>query len=332
MPANTDWFRAAHWGVFNHYLAYGASHQGGVGVTPEAWNRRVDSFDVPGLVRQLQAVGARYYFITLGQNYGFYCSPNATYEELVRQTPSRLAKRDLVGELADALDAVGIRLMAYLPSHAPAMNREAVQALSCTPPWDASKWQLRPGSYLRTTEIDQRLSVFQRHWEAIVREWSLRWGRKVHGWWIDGAYYADLMYRNPDEPNFASFAAALKAGNPDSIVAFNPGVKVPVIRYTEHEDYTAGEVADALPVGRWGKDGFGRSEGTVNGAQYHLLTFMGEYWGRGLPRFSTEMVIGYTQFVNDCGGVISWDVPVSDDGRIPEAFLERLAALNQAIG
>jgi len=29
---------------------------------------------------------------------------------------------------------------------------------------------------------------------------------------------------------------AAKAGNPDSIIAFNPGVKTPVISLTEHEE------------------------------------------------------------------------------------------------
>ena len=74
-----------------------------------------------------------------------------------------------------------------------------------------------------------RLVEFQRRWESIIREWSLRWGQDVSGWWIDGCYFPDQMYRFDDEPNFASFAAALKAGNPQAIVAFNPGVKVPVV-------------------------------------------------------------------------------------------------------
>ena len=43
-----------------------------------------------------------------------------------------------------------------------------------------------------------------------------RWGQKVWGWWFDGCYFADAMYRHPDAPNFASFAAAAKAGNPDA--------------------------------------------------------------------------------------------------------------------
>ena len=51
-----------------------------------------------------------------------------------------------------------------------------------------------------------RLAEFQRKWEAVIREWSLRWGKSVSGWWIDGCYFADQMYRFDDEPNFASFA------------------------------------------------------------------------------------------------------------------------------
>ena len=329
MKANTDWFKEARWGVFTHYLAAPASSHVQTTLTVAEWNRQVNSFDVPGLVAQLKSIGTPYYFITIGQNTGFYCSPNSTYDELVGRRPSRLSERDLVGELADALDCAGIRLMVYLPSHAAAYDRMAVKNLRCTPAWDASKWQLRPGTYLRENDEDTRLSDFQNNWESIVREWSLRWGRKVHGWWIDGTYYADRMYREPDAPNFESFAAEMKAGNPDSIVAFNPGVKVPVIRYSEFEDYTAGEVADALPVGRWGSGGFCSLDGKVDGAQYHLLTFLGEYWGRGEPRFSREMLAGYTQFVNSHGGVISWDVPISTDGHIPDEYLDALAPLNE---
>ena len=39
-----------------------------------------------------------------------------------------------------------------------------------------------------------RLMSFQRNWEAIVKEWSDRWGKKVHGWWIDGCYFPESMY------------------------------------------------------------------------------------------------------------------------------------------
>ena len=131
---------------------------------------------------------------------------------------------------------------------------------------------------------------------------------------------------------------AAKAGNPNSLIAFNPGVKAPVICYTEHEDYTAGEIADALPAlmdafwgredkpeGRWGMP----VQGTIDGAQYHILTFMGPYWGRGVPRFPDELVVGYTRHINAQGGVISWDLPTSRVGLIPGPFMEQLRALRE---
>ncbi len=119
-------------------------------------------------------------------------------------------------------------------------------------------------------------------------------------------------------PNFDSFAKALKAGNPNSIIAFNPGVIVPVISLTEYEDYTAGEISDAFPVcpGRWN-----------NGAQYHILSYLGNRWGGGEPRFPNEFVLGYTKHVNSKGGVVTWDVPITDDGLIPQAFLNQLMVL-----
>jgi hypothetical protein len=186
---------------------------------------------------------------------------------------------------------------------------------------------------------DERLSRFQRNWEAVIREWSERWGRSVRGWWFDGCYQADRMYRHPDAPNFESFAAATKAGNPDSLVAFNPGVKVPVVCHSEFEDYTAGEVAGAFPVtmdSQWGRDPKPENywgmpiERFVDGAQYHLLTFMGPYWCRGLPRFPDELVIGYTKHINDQQGVLSWDVPTTAEGHIPEPFMEQFQALRDA--
>jgi len=182
------------------------------------------------------------------------------------------------------------------------------------------------------------MAEFQRRYEEVVREWSERWERKVSGWWVDGCYSADDMYRHPEPPNFRSFAEAMKAGNPDALVAFNPGVKVPVISHTEFEDYTAGELSGDLPVGGWGLGdnpafcNFGPITRWVNGAQYHVLNFLGPWWCQPPPRFPTELVVGYTRCVNTHGGVVTWDVPIDRDGRIPEPFLAQLRAVGKATG
>lgn len=324
------WFRAAKWGIFFHYLASPASSTQQADMDADRWNRRIDAFDAGGLARQLREIGARYFFITLGQNSGFYLSPNATYDHLVGHSPGRCSRRDLVADIAVALKPYDIRMMVYFTCMAPSQDRQAIERLRCTPPWDPRKVGFKPDSFTPQTGIDDRLTEFQRHWESIIREWSLRWKGDVHGWWIDGAYNADVMYRHKDAPNFQSFADAMRAGNPDAIVCFNPGVKVPIIKHAPCEDYTAGEIADALPVsvtaGQWAKP----VGGTVSGAQYHILTFLGDYWGRGNPRFTPEMLVSYTRYINDRDGVITWDVPPAENGLIPEAFFQMLLELKAA--
>jgi hypothetical protein len=211
----TDWFHHAHWGVMTHYLGAPPSSAGGAELTAEMWNKQVDAFDVAGLVDQLASTGAKYLLFTIGQNSGHYCAPNATYDRFVGIKPSKCSRRDLIADLAKALSARNIRLMVYMPNGAPAADPAARKALGWR--WGAKgDWQL-PGE-----PVGGRLADFQRKWEAVIREWSLRRGKSVSGWWVDGCYFADEMYRFADEPNFASFTRALKAGNPEAIVAFNP--------------------------------------------------------------------------------------------------------------
>lgn len=308
MRSDTEWFKNAKWGVFTHYLTSDKT-------TSEDWNRRVDSFDVDRLARQLESTGTKYYFITIGQNSGHYCSPNSTYDSFVGINPSKCSRRDLIKDIYDALLPKGIKLLVYLPSGAPAADPVAIEKLG----W---KWGYN-GNWpaWNTGRTGDRLVDFQIKWEAVIREWSLRWGNNVSGWWIDGCYFSDEMYRHPEPPNFHSFAAALKAGNPNSIVAFNPGVLNPVISLTEFEDYTAGEISETFPEcpGRW-----------VNGAQYHILSYLGERWGGGKPRFTNEFVINYTKSVNSKGGVVTWDVPISESGLIPQEFIDQLSMIPKA--
>ena len=324
-PHRTDWFHAAKWGVPVHILADAASNTSEINLSTDDWNRRIDGIDVDGMARQLAEVKAGYAIITVGQNSGFYLSPNANYDRIVGHSPSRCSRRDLVADLQQALAPYDIPVIAYLPTAAPLGDPLAIRRLRCTPPWDASKIYMPPGRYSpeEGKRTDARLSEFQRNWEAIVGEWSERWGRKVRGWWFDGVYCADLMYRHADEPNFASFARAARRGNPDSILTWNPGVLYPPISVDAEEDYTAGEINDPDRIdspGRW-----------VGHEQFHVLSFMGKWWGQGPLRFTKEQVIAYTRAVTDYDGVFSWDVPFQVNGLLTDEVMITLAALAKAI-
>lgn len=322
---NTNWLHDARWGVMTHYLGAPPSTAGGAELTAEQWNRQVDAFDVPGLADQIASTGAGYLLFTIGQNSGHYCAPNATYDKLAGIEPSKCSRRDLVADLAGALKARGMRLMVYLPSGAPAADHVARRKLGWL--WGAKgDWQL-PGE-----PVGGRLVEFQRNWEAVIREWSLRWGQNVSGWWVDGCYFADAMYRFEDPPNFASFAAAMKAGNRDSIVAFNPGLRAKVAAHSKYEDYSAGEVnlpqfpgAVEACSGRWLE-----CEGSK--VQFQILTYLGTTWcGGDRPQLPDEKIVALTRQLMMKGGVVTYDVPIQTNGLIPLSFLEQLRAIGKGV-
>ncbi len=302
------WMQEARWGVMTHYLADWKAREMKVPMTVEEWNEMIDHFDVQGLAEQLKSVEAGYYLVTIGQNSGYYLSPNATYDRLVGIQPSKCSRRDLVADLAAALHKRGVRLMVYLPAGAPGGDATARQAL---------QWQNGP----------YRNREFQLKWEQVIREWSTRWGRRVAGWWFDGCYWPNTMYRTDEAPNFASFAAAARAGHPDSIVAFNPGVVPRILSLTPHEDYTAGEINDPnrVEIRR-------ALDGKIDGTQVHILSYLGRTWGMGTPRFSTEQVVQWSQRIRKQGGAITWDVPIQPDGLIAPPFLDQLTAVGKALG
>ena len=322
----TDWLHASRWGLCFHYLADEPGQRDAAAMTPGAWNAQVEAFDVPRFIHTIKRCGAAYFLLTVGQNSGYYCSPNETYEACVGRSAdaSRLSRRDLIADIGRQASREGVRLCVYLPSHAPANDPEAIERLGCTPAWDPSRWGFKPGTCQPAPDRDDALTAFQLRWESIVREWSLRWVKGVHAWWIDGCYYADRMYRRKATPNFHSFAAALRAGNPDSLVAFNGGTSRATGSLTPAEDYIAGETNHLLVAGHgWAPGRW------VDGKQLHLLTYLGEAWGRGEPRFTADLVTSWTAHVNAIGGVVTWDVPIHTDGSLPEQYLNLLESMGR---
>lgn len=99
----TAWMKEARWGVMNHYLADWIARREKIRMSVEEWNKLIDNFDVEGLANQIESVGVGHYLITIGQNSGYYLSPNATYDSYVGIKPGKCSRRDLVADLYEAL-------------------------------------------------------------------------------------------------------------------------------------------------------------------------------------------------------------------------------------
>jgi hypothetical protein len=41
--------------------------------------------------------------------------------------------------------------------------------------------------------------------------------------------------------------------------------------------------------------------GRIDGTQIHMLSFLGEKWGSGAPRFTIDQVVAYTKKIRDLG-------------------------------
>ena len=236
--SRADWLHAARFGAFMHVLP-----------SDDATLREIGDFDVERLAQQLDAAHVKYFVLTLGQNSGYFNAPNAAYDRISGYQPGeRCSARDLPLDLHRALSARNIRLMLYLPCQAPNQDARAQKAFG-----------------LATGVADQPIdAAFAERWASVIREWSTRYGDKVSGWWFDGGY--DSVHF--DEAVAAIYSEAVRAGNANALVTFNPGVGLE--RHTRAEDYTAGELNEpftVLPTSRF-----------VDGSQWHALTYLGSTW------------------------------------------------------
>ena len=157
-------------------------------------------------------------------------------------------------------------------------------------------------------------------WLEVITEWSERWGKSISAWWFDGA--ATISYEK-----YQAYFNAAKAGNKDALVATKLSLRFPTDKVLD--DYTFGESGFLLEVSSTHYRNY-RPE-TANKMQMHFLSFLGEFWGVGEPRFPLKMVTGWTQHINNMGGTVTWDIPVTNFGTIPDKVYSQLEAISRQV-
>lgn len=313
---------SGHWGLMVHWVAPGPARENGDYIRD--LNRAVDGFDTARFLQQFADTGADWLIFTIGQNTGRYASPNSVLDGLAG--PGHCSQRDLVLELAQGVHRLGKHFIAYLPAEI--------------------KWVTQLHAALAWNPADQ--SEFERRYTAFIREYSLRLGPLLHGWWYDGCYNWKA-YRQAQR-HWDLWCAASRAGNPAAALAFNDGSyccgrENPI---TPLQDYLSGEIWEL----RGGKIVSGNpDEGPVTlvlpaarfvagtDCQWHGLLPIDCPWGYNEPatgpmdppKYSDTELFSFVRHSLAVGGAVTLNIGIYQEGHLPAATLRQLDRLRRAL-
>ena len=321
----TKWMHERTYGVFLHHLfgqINNPDHPKSMGKCT-SWDEALKEFDFDYFAAQLNEVGAGWCFVTIMQQSKYMIAPNATYDKITGYKPGEAcATFDFIEEMYKALSKYDIALMLYFTGDGPTKDEQAQKAFGC---WDEDEKILRES--------------FVKKWADVAREYSLRYGEKVKGWWQDGMWIGSqpvwIRNQNGYTPELLKYYSdAFRAGNPDAVVATNffgcldhYGVLVKEPRNgCEFDDYTAGEQVDfgAVPYCA-----------SVGDCRWHALSFLGKPpedfapggWGKPGTKYTPGWMYDYLDKVHKIGGIITIDICAYRNGHIDEEQMKVLRPL-----
>jgi hypothetical protein len=295
--ASTEWLAKAGYGLMFHWTSASVGQDG----TRKPFSQGVDEFPVKSFVEMVETTGAGYVLFTVGHDQPYCPAPLSSWE---KHFPGKTAKRDLIMELGEALNAKGIKLMCYLASHT-------------------------VGGGSRTTSQAE----FTTTMTDILTELGERYGNKVAGYWFDG--FNGVFEKYPDFP-FRDFFKLCKVGNPQRIIALNAWIYPNVSPWQEYwageQEYLAGKPAGpfALPVNGTNPRGPGQ------GLRYQALITMEPYWIQEKaempkPTFSAQVLGDYISGCMKNGGAVTLNLGIYQDGPVDPRAVEVLKEVRKRI-
>ena len=335
------WLQSSGYGLMFHYEAF-------VNHTPESFNKTVDSFQVERFADAVASTKAGHVIFVIGQHWGKYCAPNKAYEKLLGvENGVWTSKRDLIMEIGDALQKRKVKLIIYMTARAPMRHYKVIAAMGDTlpsingkpagPKINTMSHPRKVPGFLRS-ENQAPNPTFLKNWGDVCGEWSMRYGKRVNGWWFDGykTEMRDAYEALQKEPhNVDTWVKAILSGNPDAELAFNAGAHHSLSLCTKgklcpHQTFTSGENHNFYEKTKkgWGKPLTPKNFPAPKGVVWHLLMPLSKGWGAGTEsKFETKLLKDRIDLINAEGGAVTFDLPIAPDGAIPAAVLETLREL-----
>lgn len=304
--ASTDGMVSDGYGVF---LVWDANTKPESGSAPAPYCDAVDAFDVDLLAKQLYEAGAGYVIFTEYWASMNLPHPSATLDSVI---PGRTCDRDLIADMYDVLNPLGIEIVLY---------------------WQNQALDDYDHDWYVASEYDSDRAAYVQTTYDLMEEIGTRYGAKVSGWWIDMLFGSAAVGFDAGD-----YLAAARTGNADRNVALNVSGIPPwgdgtlSGLPTEIGDYAAQEDSNALthlPSSRYSGE---------YGTQWHSTANMDSavwaYHGseaRPTPLYSDNTVISYVREVMRHGGVYSYGAAPYQDTLISEATMRQLRSLKAAI-
>jgi hypothetical protein len=309
--ADTEWLASCTFGIGVHWTTQTAARAG----SPLPYAEAVDRFRLGEFLAAVSASGADYVIFTLTHALQFLPCPHPVVDGIL---PGRTMKRDLLGELARGLEAIGKKLIVYY-------NHSCNQGED--PAWESAVgYHGQPKDRLADNVC------------AIVSWLGERYGNLIRAWWFDSCYSLDP--RGPhnavstDLGNFQfpweKLTKAAKAGHAQRLVTYNSGVALDFL-YTDHQDFWAGELSnlEAPPTKRF----------LDNGLQWHGWACLDEPgWiysnNRTLPHaplYSDQEVVTFLSACRRHQAPMTFNVAIYQDGVLAERSVRQLARVVKAM-
>ena len=287
--ASTEWLAKAGYGLMFHWTSQSIGKDGKI----KPFAQAVADFPLNQFVEMVEATGAGYVLFTVGHAEPYCPAPLKSWET---HHPGKTTKRDLIAEMADALNAKGIRLVCYFPTHV-------------------------VGKYPKASSKE-----FTQMTTDALKEFGERYGEKVVGYWFDGFYQCYEKY--PDF-SFRDFFKTCKIGNPNRIIALNSWIYPNV---TEWQEYWAGETASPVELPVKGTN----ARGPGQGLRYHALLIMEPYWVQGKlempePRFNAQALGDYISRCMENGGSVTINLGIYQDGSVDPRAVNVLKEVRKRI-
>ena len=283
-PPQTN-FSDMRLGLFVHYTYVGRPYEWGCttwsdGSPVASLDELADNLDVQDLVRTAARMRAQYLQFT-----AWHANMNVLFPSAVmaRRLPGHCSRRDVIGDLIEALRPTGIKLILYIhPSDGHDFSRQDQDRVGWNDGPDFSRWN----DFVN----------------EVIAEVVDRYGADVAGYWVDGGL--------PPQVDPARLRRTILSRDPQAWLIQNSGLNPACVDFGAHESFAEPYAASAWQMNAvisgewWAKQGFLRISpemalkytvlqagvpGNAGGVAWSAGPHPGGRWETGVPEFAERL-------------------------------------------